>query len=133
MFHSELSRNHVHHLLLYRCSVPEGVDAVSLFEGPARGEGSECYFTTMPNPLPVRYCRETIHTWAVGGKVWSELQNRIYENLFALYSLKQIVKSLQPKFTINCISAYILSGSRRSRNEWFRITRIFYAPGQPLY
>lgn len=69
VFRNDQDRNYIHRLLLYRCRAPDGIDPVSLFEGVVKSEGSECYFLAQPNPLPTQYCRETIHVWAVGGRV----------------------------------------------------------------
>ncbi|CAL8068080.1 unnamed protein product [Orchesella dallaii] len=61
-------RPHIHHLVIYRCYAPPGMDPDEFFGEAAASEGSECYLLSRPNPLPTQYCREGIQTWAVGGR-----------------------------------------------------------------
>ncbi|CAL8068679.1 unnamed protein product [Orchesella dallaii] len=67
-FPTDQDRQHVHHLLIHRCHAPPGIDPDDLFEGPSNTGGSECYYYDTPNPLPLQYCRETMHVWGVGGR-----------------------------------------------------------------
>ncbi|CAL8076546.1 unnamed protein product [Orchesella dallaii] len=68
VFPTEQDRRHVHHLVLYRCFAPPGVEAETMFEGLARSGGNECYVTVEPDTVGARYCGEVIYSWAVGGK-----------------------------------------------------------------
>lgn len=64
-------RSHVHHILIHRCKVPQsfGVDPSTVFEAPARSGGGECYLTNWStSTLPLRYCSDVIHAWAIGGR-----------------------------------------------------------------
>ncbi|CAL8092490.1 unnamed protein product [Orchesella dallaii] len=66
VFPTERDETHVHHLLLYRCHPPPGVDPATLFD--TRSDGGECYFIRDPNPLNTQYCTEDVHLYAVGGR-----------------------------------------------------------------
>ncbi|CAL8084958.1 unnamed protein product [Orchesella dallaii] len=65
-FPTERDRRHVHHLLVYRCHPPPGVNPATLFD--TESEGGECYFIRDPNPMNTQYCTEDIHVFAVGAR-----------------------------------------------------------------
>ncbi|ODN05521.1 DBH-like monooxygenase protein 1, partial [Orchesella cincta] len=65
----EVDRRHIHHYLLHRCIPPAGTDAASLFQRHVESRGEECYLLYQHvGRMPLQYCREVVHVFAVGGK-----------------------------------------------------------------
>ena len=61
------SLQHTHHLTMYRCKAPAGVDPDALF-GPLVGtEGGECFVPVEEQVIPIDLCRDIMYVWAVGG------------------------------------------------------------------
>ncbi|XP_050714988.1 uncharacterized protein LOC126997820 [Eriocheir sinensis] len=58
----EGNNEHVHHLLLYQCSLP---DSDTHFEKWTSWEGTQCYSANMP--LSWKQCKSPIVVWAIGG------------------------------------------------------------------
>jgi hypothetical protein len=57
---------HTHHVDLYKCTAPPGVDPATFFE-PHLGSGYDCYHTS--NYFPLEHCSLFEFQWSVGGKV----------------------------------------------------------------
>ncbi|ODM90036.1 DBH-like monooxygenase protein 1 [Orchesella cincta] len=63
-----LALAHTHHFTLFKCVVPDNINADELF-GPfvESGEGHHCFEN--PNNFPTSYCREqAVYGWSKGGK-----------------------------------------------------------------
>ncbi|CAL8076544.1 unnamed protein product [Orchesella dallaii] len=68
IFPTELDRRHIHHLLLYRCYAPIGTQPETIFGGPSKTRGNECYAPVEPDTLGFKYCSETFYVWVAGGR-----------------------------------------------------------------
>ncbi|CAL8068064.1 unnamed protein product [Orchesella dallaii] len=69
VFPSDFDREHVHHLLLYRCRAPPGTEADQVFSRAAESGGDVCLMEP-PKIFGRQFasCGEMIHGWGYGGR-----------------------------------------------------------------
>ncbi|CAL8132127.1 unnamed protein product [Orchesella dallaii] len=65
---TESDTRHIHHLILYRCYAPAGMNPETFYEGHTRNGGHECYINAEPETMAATYCSEVLYAWAVGGR-----------------------------------------------------------------
>lgn len=70
LFPNPQSRQHVHHLVVFKCHAPTGGPSTSqLFSPFVQQKGQLCYTVNQPTgPMPTQYCTEYYQVFGVGGR-----------------------------------------------------------------
>jgi len=61
----------MHHMVVYRCNVPQNMSASSVFKPFLNHPGEECYYPgagEVKGELPTQYCTDMIFGIAIGGE-----------------------------------------------------------------
>jgi len=64
----QLSEKYTHHVDVYKCTTPKGVDPDSYFQ-PHIGPGYDCYHTPLETRWPRDDCQLFEFQWSIGGQI----------------------------------------------------------------